>query len=113
MTGIAIAQLMRLHHSISPDIKNDFYAISVPLSAVCQLVAIIVALTGAQRFLKVQKSMALGWALSGGWEIIAVGGFTFAVRATCMRDEATLKQISDSPRHLRSRDNHHNSQGLS
>ena len=82
MTGIFIAQLMRLQNSPTPSRGVSSFDVGIPLSSICQLMAIIITLVGAIRFLKLQKRMALGWAISGGWEIILIWGLSFAVRQT-------------------------------
>ena len=79
MLGIFIAQLMRLNHAPNPHHTLGYFATSVPLASVCQIMGIIVTLVGCQRFLKYQKTMALGAAVAGGWEISLVAGLTLLV----------------------------------
>lgn len=69
MLGVFIAQLMRLNHASNPDLKIGFFIVSVPLASACQIMAIILTIIGSMRFLKYQKHMAVGLALSGGWEV--------------------------------------------
>lgn len=73
MLGVIIAQVMRLQHSLNPNPIIGFFVISVPLSCVCHGAAIAVSLFGALRFLRYQKEMTRGYAVSGGWEIKCVG----------------------------------------
>jgi uncharacterized membrane protein YidH (DUF202 family) len=79
MVGIFVAQLLRLQHSISPNPVFGFYVISIPLATIFHILAMLVLFIGTARFFKLQKAMALGKALSGGWEIIVVGGLSAAV----------------------------------
>ncbi|EXJ96397.1 hypothetical protein A1O1_01523 [Capronia coronata CBS 617.96] len=71
--GAVIAQVLRLHHSLTPNPVIGFFVVSVPLSCVCHVTAIIISALGALRFLRYQKEMARGYAVSGGWEIKCVG----------------------------------------
>ena len=80
MTGIYVAQLMRLQHSPTPTKTIGFFAVGVPLSCICQIIAMIVTVIGAFRFFKIQNNLALNWAVSGGWEILAIGGLGTGVR---------------------------------
>ena len=79
MLGVFIAQLMRLSHAPHPDAKIGFFVVSVPLASACQVMAIILTVVGSMRFLKCQKHMALGLALSGGWEVSLAGSLTLMV----------------------------------
>lgn len=79
MTGVFIAQLFRLHHSPTPNPDLGFYVASVPLSSVCQIIAIIVLSIGVLRFLKLQNNMSLGKAVTGGWEVNTVALLSFTV----------------------------------
>lgn len=78
--GVAIAQLMRLNTAGSPDLVYGYYAISVPLASGCHIVAIIITVVGAARFFHWQSTMALGHALSSGWELLLVFGLSLLVR---------------------------------
>ena len=80
MLGVFIAQLLRLNPAPHPNPRIGFFAVSVPLASACQIMAIIVTLIGSMRFIKYQKHMALGLALSGGWEVGVVGSLTMMVR---------------------------------
>jgi uncharacterized membrane protein YidH (DUF202 family) len=88
MIGIFVAQLLRLQHSISPDPTLGFYVVGVPLSAIFQILAILVLLVGTSRYFKHQKTMTLGKALSGGWEILTVGGLSSIVGETVRKNRA-------------------------
>ncbi|ETN38468.1 uncharacterized protein HMPREF1541_06503, partial [Cyphellophora europaea CBS 101466] len=79
MTGIFIAQLFRLQHSLNPSPVFGFHIVGVPFSSICQIMAILLLLVGTARFLKLQKQMALGKAISGGWEINLVAVLSLAV----------------------------------
>lgn len=57
-----------------------FHIVSVPLSTICQIMAIILLLVGTLRFFKLQTIMARGKAVTGGWELYCVGGLSAAVR---------------------------------
>lgn len=83
MLGAVIAQLMRLNNTPNSDSSFGYFVISVPLSTTCHFLAIVFSVVGCLRFLKYQKNMALGRALSGGWEIILVGGLTLSVSELC------------------------------
>lgn len=69
MLGVFIAQLFRIKHSLSPSPSFGFYVVAVPVSSICQVMAIVLLAIGLNRFLKLQKQMALGKAITGGWEI--------------------------------------------
>lgn len=73
MLGVIIAQMMRLHHSPNPNPVIGFFVVSIPLSCVCHASAIVISAIGAARFLRHQREMARGFALSGGWEVKCVG----------------------------------------
>lgn len=73
MLGVVIAQLMRLQHSLTPNLVLGYFVISVPLSSICHIAAITIAFLGALRFIRVQNEMARGQAIAGGWEIKCVG----------------------------------------
>ena len=82
MMGVFIAQFFRMQHSAAPNPVLGFYVIGIPLSAILQLFAILVLLIGSLRFFKLQKTMALGRIISGGWEVLVVGGSSIVVRVT-------------------------------
>ncbi|KAF3001974.1 hypothetical protein E8E13_007609 [Curvularia kusanoi] len=72
MTGVIIAQLFRIQHSMSPDPQIGFYVVGEPLSVVFIGMAIFVLLVGAIRFLRLQNALVRGKALVGGWEVFAI-----------------------------------------
>lgn len=79
MVGIFVAQLLRLQHSPSPNPVLGFYVVSIPLATIFHTLAILVLLIGTGRFFKLQKALALGKSLSGGWELLVIGGLSGAV----------------------------------
>lgn len=79
MMGVFVAQFFRLQHSLSPDPVFGFHVVSIPLSSVFHIAAILLILIGTVRFLKLQKTMAMGKAIAGGWEIYLAGGMAAAV----------------------------------
>jgi hypothetical protein len=79
MLGVFIAQLMRLNHAPNPNPILGYFAVSIPLACICHVMAVIMTVVGCIRFLKYQKTMALGGALSGGWEVSTVGVLAFLV----------------------------------
>jgi hypothetical protein len=72
---------MRLNHAPNPNPTIGYFVVSIPLASACQIMAMILTAVGAVRFLKYQKHMALGAALSGGWELCLVSMLTFSVSA--------------------------------
>lgn len=64
---------MRLQHNLTPNLALGYFVVSVPLSSICHVAAMIIAILGAVRFLRVQNEMARGYAVVGGWEIKFVG----------------------------------------
>jgi uncharacterized membrane protein YidH (DUF202 family) len=96
MMGVFIAQFFRLQHSSAPNPILGFYVVSIPLSGIFQILAILVLLIGAARFFKLQKTMALGKAISGGWELLVVGGLSFAVSFTIdSRSKEVQMKVAD------------------
>lgn len=83
MTGVIIAQLFRIQHSMSPDPQIGFYVVGKPLSVVFIGMAIFVLLVGAIRFLRLQNALVRGKALVGGWEVFAVMAMSALVSWTC------------------------------
>jgi uncharacterized membrane protein YidH (DUF202 family) len=69
MLGVIISQLLRLNHTQQPNLVIGYFIVSMPLSLICHGYAVVITTLGAVRFLRHQKSMAQGKALSGGWEI--------------------------------------------
>lgn len=72
MLGVVIAQVMRLNASSSPDPVLGFLVVSVPLSAICHVMALVITCLGFYRFLHWQAELARGRALSGGWEMMTI-----------------------------------------
>ncbi|KIX97786.1 uncharacterized protein Z520_06564 [Fonsecaea multimorphosa CBS 102226] len=79
MVGVVIAQVFRLNHSLHPNPHLGFFVVGVPLSCVCHGSAILISGLGAFRFIRYQKAMARGYALSGGWEMTCIGMLTTLV----------------------------------
>ncbi|EXJ79049.1 hypothetical protein A1O3_08550 [Capronia epimyces CBS 606.96] len=77
--GVIVAQVLRIQHSLAPNPIIGFFVVSVPLSCVCLGTAIVISTLGALRFLRCQKEMARGYAVSGGWEIKCIGTLTTLV----------------------------------
>jgi uncharacterized membrane protein YidH (DUF202 family) len=72
MTGIVIAQLFRLQHSVSPDPTLGYFVLGMPLAATFIVAAMIVLLLGAYRFWRQQGAMARGKIFAGGFEIYVI-----------------------------------------
>jgi hypothetical protein len=90
MVGVIIAQLTRLQHSLHPNPVIGFFVVSVPLSCVCHASAVLISAFGAIRFLRLQKEMARGYAIAGGWELKCVGTLTTLVsNATLLTSSAS------------------------
>lgn len=83
MTGVIIAQLYRIQHSISPDPEIGFYIFGEPLSVAFIGMAIFVLLVGAIRFWRLQNALVRGKALAGGWEILLVMATSALVSKPC------------------------------
>jgi uncharacterized membrane protein YidH (DUF202 family) len=69
MTGILTAQLFHLQHSATPNPRFGFYKVGKPLAATLICMAIVVVLTGAIRFWRLQRALVRGKAMAGGWEV--------------------------------------------
>ncbi|EXJ53590.1 uncharacterized protein A1O5_13157 [Cladophialophora psammophila CBS 110553] len=82
MVGVIIAQFFRLNHSLEPNPHLGFFLVGVPLSCVCHASAILISGLGALRFIRYQKAMARGDALSGGWEMTCIGVLTTLILVT-------------------------------
>ncbi|EOD51906.1 hypothetical protein UCRNP2_1303 [Neofusicoccum parvum UCRNP2] len=72
MTGVVIAQLMRLQHAPNPDPTFGYHALGKPLAAVFIIAAIAMVLLGAFRFWRQQNAMVRGKVFAGGWEILTI-----------------------------------------
>lgn len=69
MTGVIVAQLFRLQHTINPNLNLGFYVLGVPIASSFIGLAILVLLIGAYRFWRQQRAMIRGKIYAGGWEI--------------------------------------------
>ncbi|KAK8229474.1 hypothetical protein HDK77DRAFT_430415 [Phyllosticta capitalensis] len=74
MTGVILAQLFRLQHSLHPDEHLGFYVLGIPLASTFIACAIAVALLGAFRFWRQQSAIVRGKVLAGGWEVLVIMG---------------------------------------
>lgn len=79
MLGVIIAQLLRLSHSSNPNPILGFFVISVPLSSICHIMAILTTILGCYRFFHWQAEMARGYAISSGWELLTIFTLSFLV----------------------------------
>lgn len=79
MTGVLTAQLYRLQHGANPNPNLGFYVIGRPLSILFICMGLVVVCVGAFRFWKLQGGLVRGMALSGGWEVLVVGGLSLLV----------------------------------
>ncbi|KAF1832367.1 hypothetical protein BDW02DRAFT_571103 [Decorospora gaudefroyi] len=79
MTGIIIAQLFYINHSVEPDPEFGFYKIGRPLSATFIAMAIVVLVVGALRFWRLQHGLVRGKGHAGGWEVVLVMGLSAAL----------------------------------
>lgn len=82
--GAVTAQVLRLQHSLAPNPVIGFFVVSVPLACVCHGTAIIISTLGALRFFRLQREMARGYAVVGGWEVKCVGALTTLVSPPVM-----------------------------
>ncbi|KAI9732415.1 MAG: hypothetical protein M1834_001623 [Cirrosporium novae-zelandiae] len=73
MAGVFIAQLFRMELDLIPNLPLDLYTLGIPLAALCQCAAIIIAFLGGVRFLRQQNAIVRGKVLAGGWDMLAVG----------------------------------------
>ena len=81
MMGTMIAQLYRLQHDPHPSKVFGYFVLSKPLSVIFQCAACLVVVLGCIRFYRQQSAMALGKVHAGGWELVAIGIFSFLVSA--------------------------------
>lgn len=70
--GVIISQLLRLSHVSDPSTTFGFFVVSVPLAAICHVMALIVTVLGCYRFLHWQAEISRGYAISSGWEMLLV-----------------------------------------
>lgn len=80
MTGVLISQFMRVLHSVTPDPVFGFFVVSIPMSAMCHIMALIITVLGCYRFLHWQSEMTKGFAISSGWEMMTVFLLSLLVR---------------------------------
>src|ERR1700760_3087467 len=85
MTGIVVAQLLRLNTGGSGG--SDQTVGGVPLAAAFISGSIVVVLVGAIRFWRQQTAMAKGRIFAGGWEMMAIYGLMVAVRRVPLCDK--------------------------
>ncbi|OJJ46159.1 hypothetical protein ASPZODRAFT_142784 [Penicilliopsis zonata CBS 506.65] len=83
MQGVLIAQLFRLQQQTTTT-GLGFYRVGIPLSVVCYVAAMAIALMGAHRFWKQQNAIALGKVYAGGWELNCIGGLMILVILTTL-----------------------------
>ena len=79
MLGAIIAQLFRLQNAPSPTWVISLYTLAIPLACACQGAALLTALTGGQRYLRMQNAMARGQVLAAGWEFWLMIGISGSV----------------------------------
>ncbi|KAN0093839.1 hypothetical protein V8E51_017023 [Hyaloscypha variabilis] len=79
MLGVTIAQLFRLQHAPQPSAYFGFFVLGKPLSCICQGAAIYTLGIGAFRTWRSQNAMVRGKAISGGLEIVMLGGALFVL----------------------------------
>lgn len=75
MSGVIVAQLYRLQHTLVPDASTtmDYYLLGIPLAETCIGMGTIVAILGAVRFWRQQNAMLRGKIHAGGWELHVIG----------------------------------------
>lgn len=72
MLGVVIAQLYRLQHAPNPSLLFGYHILSRPLSAIFQIMALLLAFLGTIRFFRQQHAMTVGKVYAGGWEILTI-----------------------------------------
>lgn len=72
ITGVVVAQVMRLNGDDKPGSDLGFFDASVPLAIVFYITAMIVLVLGATRFYHFQHEMACGRGIAGGWELTLI-----------------------------------------
>jgi len=81
MLGALIAQFFLLEQRANPNfVIGDFFT-GVPIASICHIFAIITALIGGYRNLRLQNELARGMIISGGWEFVALAAVTGLVSA--------------------------------
>ena len=73
MTGVIVAQLLRLQHTDNPNKRFGYYVLGIPLSVICIGGSILVLVLSAYRFWRQQNAMLRGKVHAGGWEMNAIG----------------------------------------
>ncbi|KAF2736609.1 hypothetical protein EJ04DRAFT_489485 [Polyplosphaeria fusca] len=79
MSGVIIAQLFRLQHSISPSPSIGFFVLGIPLAATFIAFGALVLLFGAFRFWLQQNAMVRGKIYAGGWGILIIMGVSILI----------------------------------
>ncbi|KAF2118403.1 hypothetical protein BDV96DRAFT_385459 [Lophiotrema nucula] len=74
MSGVIIAQLFRLQHSLNPNPSLGFFVLGIPLAASFICFGMVVLFFGAFRFWRQQQAMVHGKIHSGGWDIAIIMG---------------------------------------
>lgn len=76
MTGVLIAQLLRLQHAHTPHPVFGYYVLGKPLSVIFISFSIVILLVGVVRFWRQQAAMTRGKIHAGGWEMTGLAVFT-------------------------------------
>lgn len=71
--GVVVAQLFRIQHAAHPA-DFGFFVLGKPLAALCQGAAIYCLFLGACRSWRLQNAMVRGKAITGGFELVLLGG---------------------------------------
>jgi uncharacterized membrane protein YidH (DUF202 family) len=79
LASVVIAQLQILQHSPHPSPTFGFYILGKPLAATFVISAIVVSLLGGVRWWRWQQSLIRGKAMTGGWELMAVGALVLTL----------------------------------
>lgn len=106
--GVIISQVMRLMRSSDPDPVLGFFVISIPLAAICHVMALIVCLLGLYRFLHWQNKMARDYAISSGWELTTI--FALSALVSCSTPHSrklSRTNTADLGMHFRACTYHH------
>jgi uncharacterized membrane protein YidH (DUF202 family) len=86
MTGVVIAQLFRLQHTLTPNLSFGFFVLGIPLAASFIGFGMVVLLLGAFRFWRQQNAMVRGKVFAGGWEVgvVMCGSIVVSVSLLCL-----------------------------
>jgi uncharacterized membrane protein YidH (DUF202 family) len=79
MSGVIIAQLFRLQHSLTPSTEIGFFILGVPLATTFIGFGMVVLLFGAFRFWLQQNALTRGRIYTGGWDISIIMGVSILV----------------------------------